>query len=143
MNDADSPTTKALPKFLRACAILAISMALVGGVCAVFGYSQSGNWGLVSAFAAMLVCCLAGFIGLLLSYKLQGDFAIHGVLGGMLARVGLPLATGIILQHLGGPLADAGVFGMIMACYLVMLLVETMLSVWLVRQPNPSTARSV
>jgi hypothetical protein len=54
---------------------------------------------------------------------------ISATLLGMLFRMGLPLVTGVVLTRAGGPLADAGLFGMIMVFYLVGLVVETTLSV--------------
>ena len=50
----------------------------------------------------------------------------------MVFRMGLPLVVGVILDRRGGPLSEAGVFGMIVAFYFVTLIVETWLAVRLV-----------
>jgi hypothetical protein len=54
----------------------------------------------------------------------------------MVTRLGLPLATGILLDHRGGPLANANVFGMIIGFYFVTLIAETWLAVRLIRDPR-------
>ena len=43
--------------------------------------------------------------------------------------MGLPMGVGLALTRTGGPLAEAGLFGMILVFYLVGLVVETILSV--------------
>ena len=55
--------------------------------------------------------------------------AVNGVGLATLFRMAIPMATGIVLTKVGGPLAEAGVFGMIVGFYLVGLLVETLLAV--------------
>jgi hypothetical protein len=84
---------------------------------------------------------MAGVAGLLWTRLFQGDKAVHGLLGGTLVRTGLPLASGIFLQQIGGPLAEAGVFGMIVACYLVMLIFETLLSVRMIKSTQARSVR--
>ncbi|MEX2173440.1 MAG: hypothetical protein WD872_03705 [Pirellulaceae bacterium] len=56
------------------------------------------------------------------------DQPIGGILGGMMFRMGLPLLAGIALQKTNEPLAEAGVFPMILGIYLVALVAETLLS---------------
>lgn len=57
---------------------------------------------------------------------------MNGVGLAMLVRMAIPMVVGIVLTKRGGPLAEAGVFGMIVGFYLVGLLVETLLTVRLV-----------
>ena len=57
---------------------------------------------------------------------------MNGVGLAMLIRMAIPMATGMFLTKRGGPLAEAGLFGMIVGFYLVGLLVETLLTVRLV-----------
>lgn len=58
--------------------------------------------------------------------------AINAVGMAMLVRMAIPLAAGFLITTTGGPLAEAGVFGMIVGFYLIGLLVETILAVRLV-----------
>ncbi len=67
--------------------------------------------------------------------------AIAGVLGSMLVRMGMPMAAMVLFQASKSPLFEAGVDGMIVAYYLLMLAVEAPLSLLLVRpNPNPTGA---
>jgi len=63
-------------------------------------------------------------------------------LAAMLIRMGLPLGVGLALHRQGGPLADAGVFGLVVIFYLVMLVTEAYLSVRLVKQSTEKTKAS-
>jgi hypothetical protein len=60
----------------------------------------------------------------------------------MFFRMGVPLIVGFALDRAKGPLADAGVFGMIVGYYLVGLLVETLLSVRLIGTKTRGVARA-
>jgi len=114
---------------LLSCAVLALVIALSTAILAVWGWSRSGTPGLFAALVAGAVCGLSGNLALVITFLGQrtGN-PIAGLLGGMLFRLGLPLATGLAVNSLGGPLAAAGCFGMIVAVYLVALPVETALS---------------
>jgi hypothetical protein len=57
----------------------------------------------------------------------------------MLFRMGVPLAVGIASVRGGGPLAEAGVFGMILVYYFVTLVAETGLSLKLVPPADVTT----
>jgi hypothetical protein len=70
---------------------------------------------------------------LLLGGLMRGEKnAVNGVLLGMLFRMGVPLGGGFALHQLSKGLAEAGVFGMILAYYFVTLFAETLLAVKLV-----------
>jgi hypothetical protein len=127
---------------LRACFWLTIALALVYPAFAAFGYWRAGETGLAAASVAGAVCWLGTLAALLLTGLLQGELAIQGVLSGMAFRFGLPFLAGILLTKNGGPLAEAGVFGMIVVYYLFGLLVETLLSVRLVNGVTGSAARA-
>lgn len=76
--------------------------------------------------------CWAGALSALLLiglFRASQNQMVSATLLGMLFRMGLPLVTGLVLTRNGGPLADAGLFGMILVFYLVGLVVETILSV--------------
>jgi hypothetical protein len=89
-----------------------------------------GQSGVLAAAVAAIVCLGAGLVALT-CFALFRDpqVAFTGVGLAMLIRMAIPMATGVVLTKLGGPLAEAGVFGMIVGFYLVGLLVETLLAV--------------
>lgn len=94
----------------------------------------------IAATAVAAGVCWFGATGALLSTAfLRGSqFALHGLFGGMILRLGLPLALGMFLSSRGGGLAKAGVFGLIVMFYLLTLVVETLLSLRFVNQPQKS-----
>ena len=100
---------------------------------AYYGHSSHGEAGVWAAAVAAVVCLGAGLVALtFLSLFREPRQAFNGVGLAMLFRMAIPMATGVVLTKLGGPLAEAGVFGMIVGFYLVGLLVETLLAVRLV-----------
>ena len=127
---------------LGACATLAIALLLALPLFAWYGQARHGEDGLAAAVTACLVCLTGGLLALLTTAFLQGPLALHGLLASMIFRLGLPLGAGVALSSQGGPLAEAGVFGLIMGYYLLMLSVETPLSVRLIRHTGADAKAS-
>jgi hypothetical protein len=122
---------------------LAASLLPFAAALAWLGNSRSGEIGVAAAAIALGVCWVSGSLALVCTFVGQRlGAAIHGVLVGMIFRMGLPLVTGIALQRNNPPLADAGVLLMILGLYLVALLVETLLSLRFVPR-SVSPAKSV
>jgi len=110
---------------------------------ATYGFLRAGLTGVEAAAVAGGVCWLGAVPSLLLMGWLRGGpHVVSGVLLGMLLRMGLPLVVGLLLIQTGGPLAKAGVFGMIVGYYLFGLLIETLLSVRLVGASATGAARA-
>ena len=121
------------PSSAWSCVLLTTAMVSAFPVFAVFGYWRSGYSGIVASAVAGGVCGIAALMSLLLMCLLRGSpYLLHAFLLGMLFRMGLPLAVGVALSRSGSPLADAGIFGMMVVYYLLGLFVETLLSVRLV-----------
>lgn len=119
-------------------------MGLVFPLMAACGYWRSGIEGIQSAAVAGLVNGLSAFGALALLSRCRGTpWVVHGILGGMLVRMTLPMVVGVALMRTGGPLAKAGVFGMIVVYYLVGLAVETWLAVRLIPVRAAGTAKVV
>ena len=94
---------------------------------------------LVTAAVAGGVCWLAATLALALTFFGNKNGApIQGVLGGMLFRMGLPLAAVLALPRLDERFASSGLVGTILGVYLVTLAVETLLALKMV----PSQAQS-
>lgn len=139
-----TPSTAPGPLSLTA-SLLWLSLVLAGTFLLVGGYtySQQDAEGLRATTVAWLVCWGAGSLALMVVRLMRTpERAISGMLLANLIRMGLPLATGVVLQYQGGPLAEAGVFGRIVIFYLVMLVTEAYLSVRLVKQATEKTKAS-
>jgi hypothetical protein len=57
----------------------------------------------------------------------------------MFLKTGIPLFIGMSLDKAGGPVAEAGLFGMILVYYLITLLVWLVLAVQMLGGLNPQT----
>ncbi len=100
---------------------------------AYYGHQAHGQAGIRAAGVAAFVCLAAGLVALtFLALFRDPRQAFNGIGLAMLFRMAIPMTTGVVLTNIGGPLAEAGVFGMIVGFYLVGLLVETLLAVRLV-----------
>ncbi len=114
-----------------ACVLLTAAILVTLPAVAWFGHSQYGMNGLKAAGLAAAICWAGAMIALVLVavFRTSQQQMVSATLLGMLFRTGLPLLTGMMLTRSGGPIAEAGLFGMILVFYLVGLLVETILSV--------------
>ncbi len=125
---------------LTACVVLTLVVLLALPIFAWVGHSRSGTAGIFAAAVAAGICWGGAFLALLLSGWLRsGQNAVNGVLAGMLFRMGVPLVAGMALHWQGGWLAEAGVFGMILAFYFVTLIAETLLALRLVAPASKQT----
>ena len=127
---------------IRSClaltAVVLLALLLVG---AVVGNSR-GSTGVMAASTAAAICWFGSTVALLMAgYSSRSNQAVHGHLLGMFFRLGLPLVAGMCLQKAGGPLADAGVFGLIVVFYLVTLVAETVLSLRFIKHSQQLAKR--
>ncbi|MGE5194166.1 MAG: hypothetical protein ACM3U2_16845, partial [Deltaproteobacteria bacterium] len=94
------------------------ALLIVGGVT----LGTRGLNGVFAAAAAAGVCWFGSTAALIVAgLSNRTSHAVQGHLLGMFFRLGLPLAAGIVFQKVGGPLAEAGVFGLIVIFYLITL----------------------
>jgi hypothetical protein len=113
-------------------ALTLISLAALP-VFAWIGHWRAGYRGVAAALVAAATCWAGAAAALILGGVLQSTKnAVHGILLGMVFRMGVPLAVGLVLHRWEGPLAEAGVFGMILGFYFVTLAAETLLSLRMV-----------
>ena len=90
----------------------------------------SGKAGLIAAGVAALLCIAGAEAGLVLSHTFTGPkYRLYGILGGMLPRMGIPLAAGLILQITCGVLAEAGLLVYLIVFYPVTLGLGTVLAI--------------
>ncbi|PQO42933.1 hypothetical protein C5Y93_24735 [Blastopirellula marina] len=108
---------------------LTIAVALPTPLLAWYAHTQHGAIGIQAVLFAAMICwgSSLGALTLIVTYR-RSPYAMHAAMAGIGLRTGIPLAIGAFLKQAEGPLAEAGVFGMIMAYYLLTLLVETVLA---------------
>jgi hypothetical protein len=107
-----------------------------------WGAVEHGTAGVLAAFAAVLVCGISACVALLVAGLFSGtQQAVHGLLGSILLRTFVPFAFALVLAWQVPYLAAAGVFGMTAIAYLVALVAETLLTLWLIG-PTRSMAKA-
>lgn len=135
-HDDDTAAKPPAVSAARAFALMTVVFAITFAITATSGHSAYGMNGVAAAGVACAVCWVGSAIALGCIVVLRQPLLVVQAVGlGMLARMGLALGAGIILTSAGGPLAEAGVFGMIVAFYLVGLVIETGLAVRLIGAP--------
>ncbi len=122
---------------LRQCAwsvgVLLVVVLLVGLAVGFYGFSRHGNQGIVAAVVAGLLCFAAASAALIVAaLTANTPNALTGILLGIVLRTAAPLLLSILLMQAFSPLADAGLLGMVLVNYLVVLTAETLLAVRLV-----------
>jgi hypothetical protein len=123
---AEDVTSTSLADMRLACLSLAGVGLAVWPLFAVAGYAVDGWTGILAALLAGGVCWSGAAASLLITGVFRMvSLTVHGVLLGMMVRMGVPLVACVILARRGGALVDAGVPVMILLYYFVMLIAET------------------
>ena len=121
-------------KLSMACVLLALAVGAAGGV-AVF--VEHGRYGMLSAAAvgvAALTCWLSATAALLLAGRLAATrWCIQGVMAAGFIRFSLPLMVVAASALVQGPLSRAGLFGYMVAFFLLAMAIETLLLVGVIR----------
>jgi hypothetical protein len=87
--------------------------------------------GMLAAVAAALFCWLGALLALFAELPFHNrwpDQAWMGFTAGMLPRMGVPLASAVILHFCGGPLASAGALYYLVVFYVILLGIEAAMS---------------
>lgn len=134
-------SSSSISSLLWTCAALSLAIFLVAPAFVWYGHAQSQVNGVLAAAIAGGICWLGGTLALVAAYwaNRQG-LGIHGALLGMFFRMGLPLIGGLALQKLFPVLAEAKLFSYVLGFYLIMLVVETLLSLRLIAPQKPVKA---
>lgn len=123
--------------FLLGSALLGFVLLLTAVAASLVVSKSHGASGVCAAFAAFAICWLSGSLALAITLiTTDGPQAVSGMFLAMAVRTGLPLALGVTGSIVGGPLAEAGFFGLVLLHYLVGLLTETCLAVRIVSIHN-------
>jgi hypothetical protein len=138
--DSDTGATRRL---VWSCLLLTAVMAAAFPLFAGYGFWQSGWSGVAAAAVAGIVCSVGALLALLVIGGVRQSSQVPSAyLLGVLFRMGLPLGIGMLLDWSGGPLAEAGVFGMMVVYFLIGLVVETALSLRLINASTQRAARA-
>jgi len=127
---------------LKSCALLALAVGCFYPLVAGYGYLQYGSMGVAAGSIAAGLAFAGAAVSLVLYAFFQGPTAaVNITLLGMLFRMAIPLGGAMLFHRSGGPLAEAGVVGMVVAYYLFTLVIETLLALRLVKHQmnKPST----
>lgn len=108
--------------------LLAVTVVFLCVSC--FSYPRLGWLGVLAAGVSGLVCWLAASAALFATTFTAGSpHALSGTFLSIMLRTAVPFLVSLILIQTSKPLADAGLFGMMVLNYLVVLAVETFLAV--------------
>lgn len=136
---SDRPVGKcAEPSLALACLLLAAAVALAAAGAGYWAFARHGSLGATAVCIAAVTCWLAATAALLLAGLLRNTpHSVSGILGGTLVRMFLPLAVAAGCK-IGAPaLFQAGLLGCLLLFFLLTLVVETLLLVWLLRFGRP------
>jgi hypothetical protein len=113
----------------RACLLILIALLALAAV-TPFALTWQGTHGVMVSIIAMGVC-LTGMLGALIAGEwLAGEkLALVNMGVGMTLRMGIPLGTCLVVQGMGGPLAEGGFAANLLVYYPLLLVAETFLTV--------------
>jgi len=137
---SETPLAKHRSFFLGAGLLGAILLltAILAGVVVSKSYGMVGLYACLCAFA---VCWISSSLALALTLFTSGGIqAVSGMFLAMGVRTALPLGFGVLMNLVGGPLVEAGLFGLIVIHYLVGLLAETTIAVKILSTYNLGTS---
>lgn len=124
------PRDPSLPtgSLVVACAILLTAMKVTLGAVGGWAYAAYGPNGLAAATLSWLLCSMSALTALVVSARFaSAPYAMWANLATMLIRMGVPLVGLLVLPRLFPVLTAAGLGPCLLVCYLVALVVETVL----------------
>ncbi|MGE0756120.1 MAG: hypothetical protein AB7O38_03830 [Pirellulaceae bacterium] len=120
-------------RLLVSCGLLSAALAVGFVVSVAIGVSMVGGWAWAAALVALAAVGLPSLVALvLLGCFSEAQQSASVVLGGILIRMAPPLLVGVVLLQTKHWLLGVGVLPMIVGMYLLALVVETLLSLWLI-----------
>jgi hypothetical protein len=113
--------------------LLGAVLGIAASIAAVFAFESHGGDGVVATVLAAVVCWISAAAALVITVQTTGGpQAVTGLFLAIGMRTFPPLMVGVAGTIVGGRLADAGLFGLIVIFYLLALVVETCVAVKLV-----------
>lgn len=143
-------------KLLKYLAVLNLMLAVAGGVSGAWVARTVGSQAYVAGGLAALIVAIATSLALVITFvtskansgdssQANGPAGVSGILLAMLVRLGLPIASAVLMMQTKSPLLAAGFLGQLTFLYLLALPVETVMSLQFTRppnRPNPPSASS-
>lgn len=118
------------PSLVGRLVLLGLVMLIAGVGLSLVAYERSGGVGARAAVLAVLITGVPACVALAVTARFAGTMnALSGVLGGILIRTVVPLGFVAVVSTSSPGLAKAGLFGMTVVSYLLLLAVETWLAV--------------
>ncbi len=113
--------------------LLGAALLVTALFASVLVIKSHGMMGILAAFCAFAICWISGTLALAITLHTTGGMqAVSGMFLSIAVRTGLPLLMCVSANIFGGPLAEVGLFGLILVHYLVGLLAETCIAVRMV-----------
>jgi hypothetical protein len=132
------------PSLALACLLLAAAVTLAAGASGYWAYARHGSSGLAAVAIAAVACWIAATGALLLAGWLRNTpHSVSGILGGTLLRISLPLVAAAGCKIAAPALFQVGLLGYLLLFFLLTLVVETLLLVWLLRFGRSLSPRSL
>jgi hypothetical protein len=117
-----------------ACSLLALAVGVAAALGGSIEHGRHGMLAAVALWAAALTCWLSATCALVLAARLSGTrWAVSGIMAAGLVRFSLPLMVVAASALVQGPLSQAGLFGYMVAFFMLSLVVETLLLVAILR----------
>lgn len=139
----ERPNLDRLKVFWPSLLWLLMVVVVIAGVLSYVGFARHGLAGAVAALVAGLICFLPSVVALLVtSFTTGTSNAVSGMFLGIFLRTVVPFGVSIFLVQAVAPLAESGLFGMVLVTYLVVLSVETCLAVRIVQTVHSASAVS-
>jgi hypothetical protein len=124
---------------MRLTAAAVLWCPLVAGV----GYWWRGTAGIWAGVAATTICCVGALVALAATGVTRGpQRALYAIVYSMVFGFGLPFLVGLLVDRAGGPLAEGGLFGLMVGCFELTLVVQTWLMVRLVQASSSQRSAS-
>jgi hypothetical protein len=134
LNDLPIPEPFCWKRLVTAEVILALAMLLILSGAAYFGNQQSGPAGMAAALVAFLVCWIPNALSLLvIGFVRDPQLSVSAMMFSMLVRTAIPMVFIVFVMQSNHWLASAGALGMVLIFYLVALMVETPLALWVIK----------
>jgi hypothetical protein len=136
MSEASRRSGLRLP---AACSLLAVTLALAAALGSSVALERHGALAATAVLAAAATCWASATSALVLAARLSGTrWGVQGIMAAGFIRFTLPLMVVAASALVQGPLARAGLFGYMVAFFLLSLVVETLLLVGVIRSSDTS-----
>jgi hypothetical protein len=124
-----------------ACSLLALTLAVAAALAGSVEHGRHGTLAAVAVGVAALTCWLSATAALVLAARLSSTrWGVPGIMAAGFVRFSLPLMVVAASALVQGPLSRAGLFGYMVAFFLLALLVETLLLVGVIRSSDSGVA---